>query len=110
MSEYMAALGPVFVGLVVGLLSWQQSRASNRRSDFTAIAERLETDVAATREELARSRAENAEQRRELATEQRQRRILTGFVLELLGWARKVEPDTSAGPVPEPPAQLDLSA
>jgi hypothetical protein len=30
------------VALVVSLFSWTQSRATNRRSDFTAITERLD--------------------------------------------------------------------
>ena len=84
------------VGAIVGgggavlaaLLAWTQSRATNRRSDFTAITERLD---------------------RELKDERAQRKLLTSFVLDLLRWAHKVEPDTQAGPPPDPPAELDLS-
>jgi hypothetical protein len=76
------------VALVVGLLSWTQSRATNRRSDFAAITERLDKEVAAERE---------------------QRKLLTSFVLDLMRWVQRVEPDTQAGPPPEPPAELDLT-
>lgn len=76
------------VALVVGLLSWTQSRATNRRADFAAITERLDEEVAA---------------------ERKQRKLLTSFVLDLLRWAQRVEPDSAAGPPPEPPADLDLT-
>ncbi|MGW2261460.1 hypothetical protein ACWEJP_20910 [Streptomyces sp. NPDC004749] len=81
----LAAAG---VALIVGLLGWTQSRATNRRSDFAAITERLDRDLAAERV---------------------QRKLLTSFVLDLLRWARRVEPDTQAGPPPDPPADLDLT-
>jgi hypothetical protein len=73
---------------LVGVLTWGQSRKANRRSDFTTITDRLD---------------------RELTAERAQRRILTGYVVEMIHWARRVEPTTAAGPVPEPPADLDLS-
>ncbi|MET9098285.1 hypothetical protein [Streptomyces antibioticus] len=76
------------VALLVGVLSWTQSRATNRRSDFTAITERLD---------------------RELKDERTQRKLLTSFVLDLLRWAQRVEPDSQAGPPPSPPTDLDLS-
>jgi sugar (pentulose or hexulose) kinase len=76
------------VALLVGVLSWTQSRATNRRSDFTAITERLD---------------------RELKDERTQRKLLTSFVLDLLRWAQRVEPESQAGPPPVPPADLDLS-
>ncbi|MER5882728.1 hypothetical protein ABT160_02750 [Streptomyces sp. NPDC001941] len=84
----MGALVASGVAGLVGVLTWQQSRASNRRSDFTAITERLD---------------------RELKEEKVQRRLTNSYVLELLRWARRVEPTTQAGPVPDPPADLDLS-
>ncbi len=76
------------VALVVGLLSWGQSRATNRRSDFMAITERLD---------------------REVKEERTQRKLLTRAYLDLHRWARRVGPDTPAGPAPEPPAELDLT-
>ncbi|TGZ14761.1 hypothetical protein DV517_62440 [Streptomyces sp. S816] len=75
-------------GLVVGVLAWTQTRATNKRSDFTAITERLD---------------------QELKDERTQRKLLTSFVLDLLRWAQRVEPDTQAGPPPEPPAEMDLT-
>ncbi|MFE1321580.1 hypothetical protein [Kitasatospora phosalacinea] len=72
----------------MGILTWGQSRAANKRADFTAITERLDRD---------------------LKDERAQRRLLTSYVLELLHWARRVDPNTAAGPVPEPPSELDLS-
>ena len=82
------ALAAAGVSLVVGLLTWGQSRATNRRSDFAAITERLD---------------------KELADERTQRRLLASFVLDLLRWAQQVEPTSQAGPPPDPPAELDLT-
>lgn len=76
------------VALIVGVLTWGQSRATNRRSDFTAITDRLD---------------------REVKEERLQRKLLTRAYLDLWGWARKVGSDTPAGPAPEPPADLDLT-
>jgi hypothetical protein len=76
------------VALVVGLLSWTQSRATNRRSDFTAITDRLD---------------------REVREERTQRKLLTRAYLDLWGWARRVGPETPAGPPPEAPQELDLT-
>ncbi|NUS79141.1 MAG: hypothetical protein HOV70_23480 [Streptomyces sp.] len=76
------------VALVVGLLSWTQSRATNRRSDFMAITERLDKEV---------------------KEERTQRKLLTRAYLDLFQWARRVGPDTPAGPAPEPPVELDLT-
>jgi hypothetical protein len=84
----VGALAAAGVALLVGLLSWTQSRATNRRSDFTAITDRLDKD---------------------LATERAQRKLLTSFVLDLLKWTRQVEPTTQAGPPPAPPVELDLT-
>ncbi|MFE3858449.1 hypothetical protein ACFXPN_45885 [Streptomyces griseorubiginosus] len=74
--------------LVVGALAWTQSRASNRRSDFTTITDRLD---------------------RELKEERTQRKLLTRAYLDIWKWAKRVGPDTPAGPAPEPPAELDLT-
>ncbi|MEU4165569.1 hypothetical protein AB0F46_01625 [Streptomyces sp. NPDC026665] len=76
------------VALVVGLLSWGQSRATNRRSDFTAIVVELRTD---------------------LDGERKQRRLLTSYVLDIWRWAERVGPNTPAGPPPAPPETLDLT-
>ncbi|MGW3191584.1 hypothetical protein ACWDBT_27465 [Streptomyces ardesiacus] len=76
------------VALLVGLLSWTQSRATNRRSDFMAITERLDKEV---------------------KEERTQRKLLTRAYLDLFQWARRVGPDTPAGPAPEPPSDLDLT-
>jgi hypothetical protein len=84
----IGALAAAAVALVVGLLGWTQSRATNRRSDFAAITERLDKEVAAERV---------------------QRKLTTSFVLDLLRWAHRVGPDTPAGPPPDPPAELDLT-
>ncbi|MGW6008688.1 hypothetical protein [Streptomyces sp. NPDC055210] len=76
------------VGLVVGLLGWTQSRSANRRADFKEITDRLDKEV----------------------TEERtQRKLLTRAYLDIWGWAKRVGPDTPAGPAPEPPAELDLT-
>ncbi|SCG09872.1 hypothetical protein GA0115255_126274 [Streptomyces sp. Ncost-T6T-2b] len=82
------ALAAAGVALVVGFLTWTQSRATNRRSDFTAITDRLD---------------------RELKEERVQRKLLTRAYLDLFGWARRVGPDTPAGPAPAPPVDLDLT-
>ncbi|MFF5029260.1 hypothetical protein ACFY2J_34255 [Streptomyces collinus] len=74
--------------LVVGALTWTQSRATNRRADFTTIAEQL---------------------RQDLEAERAQRKLLTGYVVELWRWAKRVGPDTPAGPAPAPPQDLDLT-
>ncbi|MFF5759688.1 hypothetical protein ACFY7A_30170 [Streptomyces longwoodensis] len=76
------------VALVVGLLSWTQARATNRRSDFMAITERLD---------------------KELREERTQRKLLTRAYLDLWNWARRVGSDSRAGPAPEPPSELDLT-
>ncbi|MFE2132225.1 hypothetical protein ACFW9X_03100 [Streptomyces sp. NPDC059466] len=76
------------VALIVGLLSWTQSRATNRRSDFTTLA---------------------AELRKDLDSERTQRKLLTSYVIEIWRWAKRVGPDTPAGPAPAPPEQLDLT-
>ncbi|NED75288.1 hypothetical protein G3I51_23790 [Streptomyces sp. SID9944] len=75
-------------GIIGGLLTWHQARAANRRADFVTITERLD---------------------RELKNERTQRRLLTGYVLELWRWADRVGPDTPAGPPPPPPRELDLA-
>ncbi|MFC9606090.1 hypothetical protein ACFTTN_21825 [Streptomyces niveus] len=82
----IAGLGAAAVALVVGLLGWTQSRATNRRSDFTTITERLD---------------------RELRIEREQRRLGTFYLVALLKWGRRVAP--ASDPVPEPPPELDLS-
>lgn len=84
----IGALSATGVALLVGLLTWTQSRATNRRSDFTAITDRLD---------------------REVSEERTQRKLLTRAYLDLWGWARRVGPDTPAGPAPEPPTDLDLT-
>lgn len=76
------------VALVVGLLSWGQSRATNRREDFREITARLD---------------------RELAHEKQQRKLLTSYVVDIWRWAQRVGPDTPAGPAPEPSQDLDLT-
>lgn len=82
------ALATVGGGLVTGLVAWTNSRRTNRRQDFRTIVARLD---------------------QELGTERQQRKLLTSYVVDLMRWARRVEPDTQAGPVPDPPADLDLS-
>ncbi|MFD8774457.1 hypothetical protein [Streptomyces sp. NPDC059916] len=82
----LGALVATGVALLIGLLGYSQNRASNRRDNFTVIAERLD---------------------RELATERQQRRMLTSYVMDLLRWGRRIAP--SDDPVPDPPADLDLS-
>ncbi|MEU0133411.1 hypothetical protein ABZ172_05120 [Streptomyces sp. NPDC006296] len=84
----VGALAAAGVALLVGVLTWTQSRATNRRADFLAITDRLDRDV---------------------ATERVQRKLLTRAYLDLLGWARRVGPDSPAGPAPEPPVDLDLA-
>jgi hypothetical protein len=76
------------VALVVGLLSWTQSRATNRRDNFRTITDRLD---------------------KELGEERTQRKLLTSYVVDLWKWAKKVGPDTPAGPAPAPPDDLDLT-
>ncbi|WP_158920329.1 hypothetical protein [Streptomyces sp. NBRC 109706] len=88
-----------WVGIVIAVLALagtaftaRQSRAAQRESarvpTFEAITSRLDS---------------------ELRAEQVQRRLLTSYVLDLLRWARRVEPDSKAGPPPEPPDDLDLT-
>ncbi|MEV6565848.1 hypothetical protein [Streptomyces kronopolitis] len=82
----IGALATALVALVIGLLSATQSRATGRRDDFTAIADRLE---------------------RQLMDERRQRRLLTSYVLDLRRWGRRIAPRDD--PIPEPPSELDLT-
>lgn len=84
----LAALAAAAVTLVGGFLTFNQSRASNRRADFTTITERLD---------------------RELKDERTQRKLLTSYVIELWRWGGRVGPDNPAGPPPDPPTELDLS-
>ncbi|MFB6948883.1 hypothetical protein ACFV85_15035 [Streptomyces niveus] len=84
----IGVLASTGVALLVGLLTWGQARATNRRSDFTAITGELRTD---------------------LTEERTQRRILASYVADLWRWGQRVGPDTPAGPPPDPPAELDLS-
>jgi hypothetical protein len=88
MSVDIGAVATAGSTVLVGVLTWGQSRKSNRRSDFRAITDRLD---------------------RELRAERTQRRLLTSYVVDMIHWARRVEPTTAAGPVPEPPDELDLS-
>lgn len=81
----LAATG---VAALVGLTTWTQSRAANRRSDFTTITDQL---------------------RKDLAEERAQRKLTTSFVLDLLKWAHRVDPTSPAGPPPDLPADLDLT-
>ncbi|MFF0140487.1 hypothetical protein ACFYRN_28985 [Streptomyces sp. NPDC005227] len=76
------------VALVVGVLAWTQNRGTNRRENFRTITDRLD---------------------KELKEERTQRKLLTRAYLDIWGWARRVGPDTPAGPAPEPPVDLDLS-
>ncbi|WP_432001642.1 hypothetical protein [Streptomyces sioyaensis] len=82
----IGALATALVALLVGLLTFSQSRATSRRDDFTVIADRLE---------------------RQLIDERRQRRLLTSYVLDLRRWGRRIAP--SDDPIPEPPSELDLT-
>ncbi|KIF69251.1 hypothetical protein HY68_12690 [Streptomyces sp. AcH 505] len=84
----LGALAATGVAALVGLTTWTQSRAANRRSDFTTITDQL---------------------RQDLAAERVQRKLTTSFVLDLLKWAHQVGPGTPAGPPPEPPVDLDLT-
>lgn len=84
----IGALAAAGAAVLVGLFTWTQSRATNRRSDFATITERLD---------------------RELKDERVQRKLLTAYVLELLKWAHRVDPSAPAGPPPAPPADLDLT-
>ncbi|NUR26744.1 MAG: hypothetical protein HOV83_13035, partial [Catenulispora sp.] len=56
---------------IVGVLSWTQSRATNRRADFSTIVAVLRTD---------------------LDDERAQRRLLTAYVVDIWRWARRVGP------------------
>jgi hypothetical protein len=91
----VGTLAATAVAGLVGLTTWTQSRAANRRSDFTTITDQL-------RKDLADERARGLEERT-------QRKLLTSFVLDLLKWTRKVEPGSAAGPPPDPPEALDLT-
>jgi hypothetical protein len=84
----LGALAATGVAGLVAVTTWTQSRAANRRSDFTTITDQL---------------------RKDLVEERAQRKLTTSFVLDLLKWARKVEPTSQAGPVPDPPPELDLT-
>ncbi|MGW8387559.1 hypothetical protein ACWGMW_03135 [Streptomyces albidoflavus] len=84
----LAAIAPAGVALLVGVLSWTQARATNRRSDFTTITDQL---------------------RQDLREERTQRKLLTSYVLEFWRWGARVGPDTPAGPPPDPPPDLDLT-
>jgi len=82
------ALTAAGAALVVGVLTWTQSRASNRRADFTTIMDRVD---------------------HELQAEKEQRRLLMSFAVELLRWARTVESNSQTNPPPDPPTGLDLT-
>lgn len=57
-------------------------RQERPRDDFTTITTRLDAEV---------------------KQERQQRRLLTSYVMDLLAWARRVEPDTQSGPPPSAP-------
>ncbi|MFF0967939.1 hypothetical protein ACWDQO_00175 [Streptomyces sp. NPDC003703] len=57
-----------------------------------AITERLDREV-----------------KEERTQRKRKRKPLTRAYLGLRRWARRVGPDTPAGPAPEPPVELDLA-
>lgn len=74
-------------GITTAVIGRRTARGADRRDTFTVIADRLD---------------------RELTQERRQRRLLTSYVLDLLRWARRVDPEPLE-PIPEPPTELDLS-
>lgn len=74
-------------GITTAVIGRRSGRGQERRDTFTVIADRLD---------------------KELIHERRQRRLLTSYVLDLLRWGRRVDPEPS-DPIPEPPAELDLS-
>lgn len=82
MAVDFGAVGTAVAAVMGGAAAWRQSR----RSSFTTITRRLDG---------------------ELRRERQQRRLMTAYLIELLRWARRVDPG-AAGPVPEPPDDLEL--
>lgn len=74
-------------GIITAIIGWRSRRRQDARDDFTVI---------------------RTEMKEALALERTQRRLLTSYVLDLLRWGRRVDPDPS-NPIPEPPVDLDLS-
>ncbi|MEU1496975.1 hypothetical protein [Streptomyces sp. NPDC005732] len=93
------AIAAVSVPLAVAAMTWVQGQRAEKRSDFTVMASQLRKDLA----------TEKADRRKEVGEERTQRKLLTRAYLDLWQWAKRVGPDTPAGPAPEPPAELDLS-
>jgi hypothetical protein len=79
----VATLGTAAATVLGGAAAWRQSR----RSSFTTITRRLDT---------------------ELAHEREQRKLLAQAYIELHRWARRVDPGGPAGPPPDPPDDLEL--
>ncbi|NJP42261.1 hypothetical protein HCN08_02350 [Streptomyces sp. PRB2-1] len=78
----LGAVGTAVATVLGGAAAWRQSR----RSSFTTITRRLDA---------------------ELRHEREQRRLLAQAYVDLLRWARAVDPGP-AGPPPEPPDDLEL--
>ncbi|MFJ9628107.1 hypothetical protein ACIRU8_10485 [Streptomyces sp. NPDC101175] len=95
----VGAIAAVTVPTAVAVMTWVQGQRAEKRSDFTVTASQLRQDL----------KTEKAERRREVGEERTQRKLLTRAYLDLWQWAKRVGPDTPAGPAPEPPAELDLS-
>lgn len=89
------------------------ARASTRAATATAEAQqataRISSEPGQREQDRAAFAAITDRLKEDVIEERRQRRLLTSYVLDLLRWARLVEPDTAAGPPPEPPHDLDLA-
>ncbi|MGW3110568.1 hypothetical protein [Streptomyces sp. NPDC001091] len=95
----VAAVATVAVPAAIGVMTWVQSLRADRRNDFTVITDQLRQDL----------KTEKDERRSEVSEERTQRKLLTRAYLDLRQWAKRVGPDTPAGPPPDPPPELDLS-
>jgi len=73
----LATLATAAGTVVAGVAAWRQSR----RASFTSITNRLD---------------------RELRAEREQRKLLTGYVVDLMKWARTMDPAGLGGPPPQP--------
>ncbi|MER6435409.1 hypothetical protein ABT275_03470 [Streptomyces sp. NPDC001185] len=93
------AIATVSVPLGIAAMTWVQGQRAEKRSDFTVLAAQLRKDLA----------TEKTDRRKEVGEERTQRKLLTRAYLDLWQWAKRVGPDTPAGPAPEPPTELDLS-
>lgn len=84
----IAALSAAGAAVLAALLTHRQGKGVRRADDVRMIVDHM---------------------REELSNEKIQRQLLTSYVMDLRSWARRVGPDTVAGPPPEPNVRLETA-